>query len=122
MEAVTELYNGLDRLECILSNNRYTIGNSVTLVDIRLFMTLIRFDEVYIVYFKCNKRRISDYPNIYQYVRDMYQLPNMKESISMEHIKMHYFSSHPSLNPFSIIPVGSDVISDLLLPHNRADK
>lgn len=91
-DAVDNLFVALDHVEQILSKSRYLIGNSLTEADIRLFMTLVRFDEVYIVYFKCNVRRIIDYPNIRNYCRDMYQFPGIAESISMEHIKTHYFT------------------------------
>ena len=91
-EAVIALYENLDRVENILSKSRYLIGNTLTEADIRLFMTLVRFDEVYVVYFKCNIRRVADYPNILQYMRDLYQTPGVKESINMEHIKTHYFT------------------------------
>jgi len=123
--AVTELFASLDRVESLLQQQRYlvldkTTGKSVlTEADIRLFMTLVRFDEVYVVYFKCNVRTIASYPAIHQYVRDIYQLPMMSRAINMEHIKMHYFTAHPLLNPYGIIPKGPNVIADLALPHNR---
>ncbi len=95
-EAMEHLYRGLDRVEDILSQSRYLLGNKIedfTEADIRLFMTLIRFDEVYIVYFKCNQKTLkNDYPNIRNYLRDLYQLPFMNDCIRMEHIKIHYFS------------------------------
>lgn len=82
-------------------------------------MTLVRFDEVYVVYFKCNDKRMRDYPNIRNYLRDIYQLPNFASSINMEHIKTHYFCSHPPLNTYAIIPRGPNTIQDLLEPHDR---
>ena len=91
-DAVKELYEGLDKVEEILSKNRYLLGNTITEADIRLFMTLVRFDEVYVVYFKCNVKRIIDYPNIRNYCRDLYQFPGVGEGISMDHIKTHYFT------------------------------
>jgi putative glutathione S-transferase len=91
-EAVTNLFNALDRLEALLASSRYVAGAQFTEADLRLFMTLVRFDEVYVVYFKCNVRRLVDYPNIRQYMRDVYQLPGMAESIDMDHIKTHYFT------------------------------
>ncbi len=90
--AVDKLFTALDKVEHILSQQRYLLGNTLTEADIRLFMTLVRFDEVYVVYFKCNVRRLIDYPNIRHYLRDLYQLPRMSECINMEHIKMHYYT------------------------------
>ena len=91
-EAVTQLYGALDRLEAILQKQRYVVGNTYTEADLRLFMTLVRFDEVYVVYFKCNVRRIADYPCIRQYCRDLYQSFNIGQAIDMDHIKTHYFT------------------------------
>lgn len=91
-EAVTNLYAALNRLEEHLGTSRFLNSNSaITEADIRLFMTLVRFDEVYVVYFKCNVRRISDYNNIHNYVRDIYQMHGMSDCINMEHIKIHYY-------------------------------
>jgi len=118
-EAVTELYAGLDRVEQILSSNRYLAGMHFTEADIRLFQTLVRFDEVYVVYFKCNVRKIVDYPNIRNYVREIYQMPGVCDCVNMYHIKTHYFSSHAILNPFSVIPKGPDAEQDFKLPHDR---
>lgn len=91
-EAIAELYQALDRVEDLLSKQRFLIENTLTEADLRLFMTLVRFDEVYVVYFKCNVKRIADYPNIREYLRDLYQLPGVADTISMEHIKMHYYT------------------------------
>jgi len=118
-EAVTELYSSLDRLESILQDQKYVIGNVLTEADIRLFMTLVRFDEVHVVYFKCNVRQIRDYPNIRNYCRELYQLPHMDKSIDMDHIKTHYFSSHSALNIYAIIPEGPNVLEDLRRPSER---
>jgi len=118
-EACDKLYNALDKVEDILSNNRYLTGNILTEADIRLFMTLVRFDEVYVVYFKCNKKQIKEYENIINYCRELYQIPEIKRTINIEHIKMHYFTSHPVLNPYSVIPKGPNSIANFLLPHNR---
>mmetsp|Transcript_32428 Transcript_32428/g.54225 ORF Transcript_32428/g.54225 Transcript_32428/m.54225 type:complete len:347 (-) Transcript_32428:1008-2048(-) len=120
-DAVTELYKALDRVEEILSKSRYLIGNTLTEADIRLFMTLIRFDEVYVVYFKCNVKRIADYPNMRDYLRDIYQLPNFKDCVNIEHIKVHYFTSHATLNPYAVVPKGPDVMADIAIPHTRKD-
>jgi putative glutathione S-transferase len=116
--AFDELFASLDRVENILSSKRYLTGDKPTAMDLRLFMTLIRFDAVYFVYFKTNKKKIREYPNLFEYCKDMYQLPEMARAINMDHIKMHYFTSHPSLNMYGIIPKGPDV--DYLQPHNRA--
>lgn len=131
-QAVHELYAGLDRVEDILSKQRYLVRDTTvsatedevksvfTEADIRLFMTLVRFDEVYVVYFKCNVRPVAAYPHIRQYMRDLYQSPRMADVINMEHIKTHYFTAHPLLNPYGIIPKGPNVLADLCLPHDRA--
>jgi putative glutathione S-transferase len=116
-DAARNLYSQLDKIEEILQEKRYLMGNTLTECDIRLFMTLVRFDEVYVVYFKCNKKMIAQYENINNYCRELYQL--MSPTISMDHIKTHYYTSHAQLNPFSIIPVGPDTIVNLLLPHDR---
>eukprot|EP00211_Chloroparvula_japonica_P001380 CAMPEP_0119130132 /NCGR_PEP_ID=MMETSP1310-20130426/7590_1 /TAXON_ID=464262 /ORGANISM="Genus nov. species nov., Strain RCC2339" /LENGTH=547 /DNA_ID=CAMNT_0007120609 /DNA_START=21 /DNA_END=1661 /DNA_ORIENTATION=+ len=103
-QAVGELYKALDRVEEILSRRRYLCGSQITEVDIWLFMTLIRFDEVYVVYFKCNKRAIHEYPNTFEYVKDLYQTPGIGDSVDMWHIKTHYFTSHPQLNATASSP------------------
>eukprot|EP00470_Lotharella_oceanica_P015796 CAMPEP_0170179618 /NCGR_PEP_ID=MMETSP0040_2-20121228/18579_1 /TAXON_ID=641309 /ORGANISM="Lotharella oceanica, Strain CCMP622" /LENGTH=366 /DNA_ID=CAMNT_0010423835 /DNA_START=51 /DNA_END=1151 /DNA_ORIENTATION=+ len=119
-EAIESLYIHLDKAEDILSRQRYLCGSTMTEADIRLFMTLVRFDEVYAVYFKCNKKLISQYPNLLNYCRDLYQTPGIGESINMDHIKKHYYTSHPILNHYAIVPAGPNVIEDLKKPHNRA--
>ena len=121
-EAIDQLYDALDRLEDILASNRFVLGTYLTEADIRLFMTLVRFDEVYVVYFKCNVKRLVDYPHIREYMRDMYQLPNMASCINMTHIKTHYFTSHATLNPYAVIPKGPNVLAELQLPHGRKEK
>lgn len=118
-EAVVQLSEALHRADDLLSTRRYTAGDRLTVLDIRLFMTLVRFDEVYVVYFKTNSKPIKDFPNLRNYCRDIYQVPGLAECISMTHIKVHYFSSHPLLNAFGIIPRGPEVEVDLQLPHNR---
>jgi len=117
-EAVENLFSALDRCEAILSKQRYLTGNDVTEADIRLFVTLIRFDEVYVVHFKCNKRNLREYPNLFNYTKDMYQLTGVAETVNMAHIKKHYYGSHPSINPFGIIPAGPNI--DYHTPHDRA--
>jgi glutathionyl-hydroquinone reductase len=107
-KAIDELTHSLDRLASILQNQRYLCGNQLTLSDIRLFATLLRFDEVYIVYFKTNTRSISHTPTLLQYCRDVYH--QVAPTVNMTQIKQHYFTSHPQLNKFSIIPKGADFI------------
>mmetsp|Transcript_6650 Transcript_6650/g.20217 ORF Transcript_6650/g.20217 Transcript_6650/m.20217 type:complete len:347 (+) Transcript_6650:146-1186(+) len=118
-EAVSELFASLDKLEAHLATSRYLCGDALTLADIRLFMTLVRFDEVYVVYFKTNRKQIADYPNIRNYCRDFYQTPGVSDVVKMDHIKTHYFTSHPVLNAYAIVPTGPSVIDDLSLPHGR---
>ena len=91
-EAVGSLYTHLDRVEDLLSRSRYLVGEELTEADVRLFMTLVRFDEVYVVYFKCNVKRISDYPHMMNYMRELYQIEGIQQSIVMSHIKTHYFT------------------------------
>eukprot|EP00579_Thalassiosira_antarctica_P012318 CAMPEP_0201908026 /NCGR_PEP_ID=MMETSP0903-20130614/228_1 /ASSEMBLY_ACC=CAM_ASM_000552 /TAXON_ID=420261 /ORGANISM="Thalassiosira antarctica, Strain CCMP982" /LENGTH=390 /DNA_ID=CAMNT_0048442263 /DNA_START=40 /DNA_END=1212 /DNA_ORIENTATION=- len=116
-QAVTELFESLEFLEERLSKQRYLAGSTITWLDFRLFMTLVRFDPVYVTYFKTNLKRIADYPNLLGYVREIYSIPAMKEVINIDHIKAHYFTSHPHLNTFGIIPVLNG--PDLNVPHGR---
>ncbi|XP_059625255.1 uncharacterized protein LOC132268421 isoform X1 [Cornus florida] len=116
-EAVKKLYHALDKCEEILSKQRYMCGNTLTEADIRLFVTLIRFDEVYAVHFKCNKKLLREYPNLFNYTKDIFQIPGMSSTVNMEHIKKHYYGSHPSINPFGIIPSGPDI--NYSSPHDR---
>mmetsp|Transcript_32301 Transcript_32301/g.50358 ORF Transcript_32301/g.50358 Transcript_32301/m.50358 type:complete len:185 (-) Transcript_32301:75-629(-) len=116
-KAIVNLYGALDRAEEHLSKQRWLCGNQFTIADLRLFMTLYRFDEVYVVYFKCNKKRIDEYPNLYNYCKDIYTIDAVRETMSMDHIKKHYFSSHPWLNTHGIIPVGTGRGFDG--PHDR---
>ena len=104
----SELFSALDKAEEILTKRRYIAGDVLTEADIRLFMTLIRFDPVYVVYFKTDKKCIREYPALREYVRDMYSTPGVKESINITHIKTHYFTSHPRLNAYAIIPNGPE--------------
>lgn len=117
-EAVGELFDILEHLEERLGSRRYLVGDRLTFADIRLFVTLIRFDPVYVSHFKTNKKRIFDYPNLSGFMRDLYQNPKIKETVSFEHIKKHYFGSHPSINPLGIVPAGPDM-SYLDTPHGR---
>ena len=118
-EAVGPLFETLDWLEERLKSQRYLTGPAITEADWRLFTTLVRFDPVYVGHFKCNIRRIADYPNLSGYVRDLYQQPGVAETVHMDHIKSHYYASHESVNPTRIVPVGPNV--DFSAPHNRAD-
>ena len=100
-EAVVELQSGLDRAEALLSHQRYLVGSTLTEADIRLFVTLIRWDEVYAVYFKTNFARIVDYPNLLNFCRDVYQLPGLVGAVRMDHIRTGYYSSHPARNTYA---------------------
>ncbi|WP_201585663.1 glutathione S-transferase family protein [Psychrobacter jeotgali] len=117
-EAVTELFEALDTLEKRLADKRYLTGNTITEADWRLFTTLVRFDPVYVGHFKCNIRRIVDYPNLWGYVRDLYQVPGIAETVNMDHIKTHYYASHDTINPTEIVPVGPAI--DFDSSHDRA--
>ncbi|MBF1999356.1 MAG: glutathione S-transferase family protein [Synechococcales cyanobacterium M58_A2018_015] len=105
-EAVTELFEALDHWEAVLGRQRYLCGNQLTEADICLFTTLLRFDPVYYVHFKCNLRRIMDYPSLWGYLRDLYQHPGVRETCNLDHIKQHYYRSHPKVNPTRIVPKG----------------
>ena len=116
-EAVTGLFDALDRIEMRLGASRYLIGDDITEADWRLFTTLVRFDPVYVGHFKCNLRRIADYPALSGYLRELYQMPGVAETVVMPHIKTHYYASHRHLNPTGIVPKGP--ILDFLAPHGR---
>ena len=117
-EAVVTLFDALDTLESRLVDQRYLLGDTITEADWRLFTTLVRFDAVYVGHFKCNIRRIVDYPNLWGYLRDLYQVPGIAETVSIEHIKGHYYTSHANINPTRIIPIGP--LLDFNEPHDRA--
>ncbi len=117
-EAFRNLFDALDEIEQILSRQRYVAGNAVTEADWRLFCTLIRFDAVYYSHFKCNWRHIYEYPNLSHYVRDLYQVPGVAETVNLEQIKRHYYGSQRQVNPTGIIPVGPQL--DFAAPHDRA--
>ncbi len=116
-EAVTELFDALDGWEDVLSRRRYLCGDRMTEADICLFTTLVRFDPVYHYHFKCNLRRVMDYPNLWNYTKDIYQQPGVAETCDLGHIKRHYYTSHGSVNPTRIIPKGP--ILDFGEPHDR---
>ena len=116
-EAVVPLFETLDWLEQRLSTRRYLLGDALTEADWRLFTTLVRFDPVYVGHFKCNIRRIQDYPNLWGYTRDLYQHEGVAQTINMHHIKHHYYESHDTINPSGVVPVGPEL--DLTAPHGR---
>lgn len=116
-EAVGPLFDSLDWLEERLSGRRWLVGDTMTEADIRLFTTLVRFDPVYVGHFKCNIRRLADYPALSAYTRDVYQTPGVAGTVDLDHIKRHYYGSHRSINPTGIVPVGPDI--DYAVPHGR---
>jgi putative glutathione S-transferase len=117
-EAFDTLFARLDWLEDRLARWRFLVGNQVTEADIRLFTTLVRFDAVYHGHFKCNLRRLVDYPNLWGYARDLYQRPGFGDTVNFDHIKRHYYMTHDQINPTRIVPKGPAV--DWLAPHDRA--
>jgi glutathionyl-hydroquinone reductase len=118
-QAIGQLTESFDRVEQTLQKQRYITGNQFTEADVRLFVTLLRFDEVYIVYFKCNTRSVEHSDAILNYCREIYQMPGVKETVNMEQIKTHYFAAHPKMNYYSIIPAGRNFVQLLEQSHNR---
>ncbi len=116
-QAVTRLFDALDRAEALLEGQRYLAGDRFTEADIRLFTTLIRFDAVYVTHFKCNVRRLVDYPHLWAYTRELYAHPAFRETTDLDHIKNHYYQSHETINPHRIVPAGFLVNYDA--PHDR---
>ncbi len=116
-EAVVPLFETLDWLEERLGTRRYLAGDRLTEADIRLFTTLVRFDAVYVGHFKCNLRRLVDYPALWAYTRELYQLPGIAATVDFEHIRRHYYESHRTLNPSGIVPAGPPL--DFDQPHGR---
>ncbi len=116
-EAARGIFATLDELEARLSRQRYLVGRQITEADWRLFTTLVRFDTVYYSHFKCNLRRIADYPNLWNYLRDLYQVPGIAETVSIDHIKRHYYGSQRQVNPTGIVPIGP--LIDFTAPHDR---
>ena len=116
-EAARALFATLDYLEERLSRQRYLVGRQITEADWRLFTTLVRFDAVYYSHFKCNLRRVVDYSNLWNYLRELYQVPGIAETVSLDHIKRHYYGSHRNVNPTGIVPIGP--IIDFMQPHDR---
>ncbi len=111
------MFDTLDWLEARLARQRYVAGNRVTEADWRLFPTLLRFDPVYVGHFKCNLRRIVDYPNLWNYTKELYQWPGVAATVHMDHIKNHYYGSHKGVNPTGIVPKGP--LIDFAAPHDR---
>lgn len=116
-ESVARLFDALDRMDSRLSDRRYLMGDRLTEADWRFFPTLVRFDPVYVGHFKCNIRRIADYPALSGYLRELYQMPGIADTVVMSHIKQHYYGSHPTINPTGIVPVGPQLDYDS--PHGR---
>lgn len=116
-QAFDALFATLDEIEARLATQRYLVGKQITEADWRLFVTLVRFDAVYVGHFKCNLRRIADYPNLSNYLRELYQLPGIAETVNFSHIKQHYYYSHTDINPTRIVPKGPEL--DLESAHNR---
>lgn len=115
--AVLALFEALDELEARLARRRYLVAEQPVETDWRLFVTLIRFDAVYVGHFKCNLRRIADYPHLSGYLRDLYQLPGVAETVNFDEIKRHYYMTHPDINPTRVVPLGPELKLDA--PHGR---
>ncbi len=116
-EAFVALFATLEKLEDRLSRQRYLVGGEITEADWRLFTTLLRFDPVYVGHFKCNRKRIADYPNLHGYLRELYQWPGIAETVNIAQTKLHYYASHRQVNPTGIVPLGPEL--DLTAPHGR---
>lgn len=116
-DAVKELFQALDRLEDVLGKQRYLAGAQMTEADIRLFTTLVRFDSVYHTHFKCNQRTLSQYPNLLDFCRELYQMEGISATVNDPHIRFHYYQSHTTINPTQIVPPGPQ--TDFSVPHSR---
>ncbi|MGI9275895.1 MAG: glutathione S-transferase family protein [Endozoicomonas sp.] len=116
-KAYTELFDSLDKLEELLGRQRYLVGSTITEADWRLFTTLVRFDAVYHGHFKCNRKKLMEYPNLWAYTCELYQWPGVAGTVNMQHIKEHYYYSHDMINPTRIVPVGPEL--DFFQPHER---
>jgi putative glutathione S-transferase len=116
-EAVTELFQNLNYWETVLAGQRYLCGDRLTEADLCMFPTLLRFDSVYYGHFKCNLRRIMDYPNLWNYLKELYQHPQIRPTCNLAHIKQHYYMSHPQINPTRIVPLGPQI--DFEEKHDR---
>lgn len=115
--AYEQLFAALDQLESRLADRRFLMGNAQSEADWRLFTTLVRFDPVYVCHFKCNERRLVDYPNLWAYTRDLYQTPGVAETVNFDHIKRHYYVTHRKINPTGVVPRGP--VLDFAEPHDR---
>jgi putative glutathione S-transferase len=115
--AVTDLFDALDRWDAVLADQRYLAGDRLTEADVAMFTTLVRFDEVYHTHFMCNHRLIREYDNLWPYLRELYQLPGVADTVDMDHITEHYYTTHPGVSPKRIVPVGPD--PDFEAPHGR---
>ncbi len=115
--AVRRLFDALDELNARLADRRYLLGSQFVETDWRLFVTLVRFDAVYHGHFKCNIRRIIDYPNLFGYLKDLYQMDGIAQTVNFDHIKRHYYMTHDEINPTRIVPLGP--AQDLSTPHGR---
>ncbi|WP_188880300.1 glutathione S-transferase family protein [Halarchaeum grantii] len=118
-DAVADLFDALDQWDETLADQRYAAGDRLTLADVAMFTTLYRFDEVYHTHFKCNEKRIADYEHLWGYLRELCQLPGVEPTLHMDHVKNHYYRSHPDVNPSNLVPVGPD--PDFFAPHGRDD-
>jgi glutathionyl-hydroquinone reductase len=118
-EAVRELFDALEHWDAVLGRQRWLAGDRMTEADIFLFTTLIRFDLVYHTHFKCNRKRIVDYPHLSGFVRELYQVPAIAQTCDFEHIKRHYYASHERINPHRIVAVGPSLEQELARPHDR---
>ncbi|MGH0030740.1 MAG: glutathione S-transferase family protein [Myxococcota bacterium] len=116
-EAFDQLFDALDVLDARLADRRYLVGGRLTEADVRLYTTLVRFDPVYVGHFKCNRRRIADYPHLSGYLRDLYQTPGFGDTTDLVHIKRHYYESHRMINPTGVVPAGPAL--DWERPHGR---
>ncbi len=117
--AFDRLFNALDEIEQRLGKQRYLVGKQITEADWRLFTTLLRFDAVYVGHFKCNRQRIADYPNLSNYLKELYQLPGIIDTVNMTHIKQHYYYSHDTINPTRVVPKGPMLMLDGAHDRNR---
>ncbi|NLV08911.1 glutathione S-transferase family protein [Halomicrobium mukohataei] len=118
-DAVDELFDALDHWDAVLADQRYLAGDRLTEADICMFTTLVRFDEVYHTHFMCNRRLIEQYDNLWPYLRDLYQTPGVSETVNVDHIKEHYYTTHPDVSPKRIVPAGPE--PDFDAPHDRDD-
>jgi putative glutathione S-transferase len=116
-EAVADVFDALDHWEAVLENQRYLVGDVLTEADVAMFATLVRFDHVYHTHFKCNRRAIHEYPNLWNYTKELYQLPGVAETVNVDHITRHYYVSHGDVNPKRLVPTGPDI--DFTEPHDR---